>query len=99
MEKDTIEKEIKKSPEHDDENSNEKEQNNQTEKIETENNNRTLTKKQEFINFVKFTLFSISAGIIQVLSFTLLNEVIIKDTGSKYGWSYFIALVLSVLWN
>lgn len=48
---------------------------------------------------VKFTLFSLSAGIIQILSFTLLNEWIIKDTGNKYGWSYFIALTLSVLWN
>lgn len=58
-----------------------------------------LTKKQEFWNFVKFLLFSISAGVIEVLSFTLLNEVIIKDIGQKYGWSYFIALILSVLWN
>ena len=58
-----------------------------------------LTKKQEAWNFVKFVLFSISAGVIQIASFTLLNEVIIKDTGHKYGWSYFIALVLSVLWN
>ena len=58
-----------------------------------------LTKKQEFWNFVKFVLFSISAGVIQILSFTLLNEVIIKDIGNEYGWSYFIALVLSVLWN
>lgn len=58
-----------------------------------------LTKKQEFWNFIKFMLFSISAGVVEVLSFTLLNEVIIKDIGQKYGWSYFIALVLSVLWN
>lgn len=58
-----------------------------------------LTKKQEAWNFFKFTLFSISAGVIQVVSFTLLNEFIIKDVGHEYGWSYFIALVLSVLWN
>ena len=58
-----------------------------------------LTKKQEFWNFIKFVLFSISAGVIQILSFTLLNEVIIKDVGNEYGWSYFIALALSVLWN
>lgn len=58
-----------------------------------------LTKKQETWNFVKFVLFSISAGVIQILSFTLLNEVIIKDVGNEYGWSYFISLVLSVLWN
>ena len=58
-----------------------------------------FTKKQEFWNFVKFVLFSISAGVIQILSFTLFNEVIIKDIGNEYGWSYFIALALSVLWN
>ena len=58
-----------------------------------------LTKKQELWNFFKFVLFSISAGVIQIVSFTLLNEVIIKDVGNEYGWSYFIALTLSVLWN
>lgn len=58
-----------------------------------------LTKKQEMWNFVKFVLFSISAGAIQILSFTILNELIIKDTTAKYGWSYFISLFLSVLWN
>src|SRR5574344_632551 len=58
-----------------------------------------LTKKQEFLNFVKFTLFSISAGVIQIVSFTILNEIIFKDSANPYGWSYFISLVLSVLWN
>ena len=52
-------------------------------------------RKKELIRAVKFTLFSISAGIVQVLSFTLMNEV--------FAWSYrvcyFTALVLSVLWN
>ena len=52
-------------------------------------------RKKELIRAVKFTLISISAGIIQVLSFTLMNEV--------FAWSYrvcyFTALVLSVLWN
>lgn len=31
--------------------------------------------KKELMRAVKFTLFSISAGIIQLLSFTLMNEV------------------------
>ena len=44
---------------------------------------------------LKFTLFSASAGIIQVLSFTLLNEILHLE----YWFSYLIALVLSVLWN
>jgi len=67
--------------------------------VAKENEPQKLTKKQEAWNFVKFVLFSISAGVVQIASFTLLNEFIIKDTGFKYGWSYFIALVLSVLWN
>lgn len=55
--------------------------------------------KQQLWQILKFTLFSISAGIIQIISFTVLNEFIIKDAGMEYGWSYFIALTLSVLWN
>ena len=31
-----------------------------------------------FLQFVKFFLFSASAGIIQVVSFTFMNEVVIK---------------------
>ena len=58
-----------------------------------------LTKKQEVINFIKFTLFSLSAGIIQIVSFTILSEFVIGDGENSYGWSYFIALTLSVLWN
>ena len=43
---------------------------------------------------IKFTLFSVSAGIIQVGSFALL-EIFIKD----YWVPYLISLVLSILWN
>lgn len=52
-------------------------------------------KKAELLRSVKFTLFSISAGLIQIGSFTLLNELLHLD----YWASYLIALVLSVLWN
>lgn len=71
--------------------------------------------KQSIGQFIKFALFSASAGIIQVLSFTLLSEVVIKlpalqsamennETFSKimqneYGPMYLIALILSVVWN
>ncbi len=55
--------------------------------------------KQQIWQILKFTLFSISAGVIQIVSFTILNEFIIRDTNMEYGWSYFIALILSVLWN
>lgn len=52
-------------------------------------------KNKELIRTIKFTLFSISAGAIQIGSFTLLNEFL----HLKYWISYLIALVLSVLWN
>ncbi len=50
---------------------------------------------KEFVRVVKFTLFSISAGLIQMGSFALLNELL----HLPYWLSYLIALVLSVLWN
>lgn len=50
---------------------------------------------KELLRTIKFTLFSISAGIIQVVSFTLLNELL----SWNYWVSYLISLVLSVLWN
>lgn len=43
---------------------------------------------------VKFTLFSASAGVIQVGSFALM-ELFIKD----YWVPYLVSLVLSILWN
>ena len=52
-------------------------------------------KKKELIRSLKFLLFSISAGAIQILSFTLLNELL----HLPYWVSYLIALVLSVIWN
>lgn len=48
-----------------------------------------------FWQAVKFTLFSASAGIIQVLSFTLMNEVF----HLSYWIAYLTALLLSILWN
>ena len=51
--------------------------------------------KKEFWRAVKFTLFSASAGIIEMASFALLNEL----TSWSYWPCYLIALVLSVLWN
>ncbi len=50
---------------------------------------------KELIKTIKFTLFSISAGIIQLGSFAILNDVL------KFKWwpSYLISLILSVLWN
>ena len=52
-------------------------------------------KNKELLRAVKFTLFSLSAGIIQTVSFTLMNEV--------FAWNYWVcyltALTLSVVWN
>lgn len=52
-------------------------------------------KNKEFLRTVKFFLFSVSAGVIQMGSFALLNEL----AGLEYWLSYLIALVLSVVWN
>lgn len=52
-------------------------------------------KKKELMRTVKFTLFSLSAGIIQILADLVCNEVL-----HIVPWlSYLIALCLSVLWN
>ena len=50
---------------------------------------------KNLLQTIKFTLFSLSAGIIQLGSFALLHDVI------KLTWwpSYLISLILSVLWN
>lgn len=71
--------------------------------------------KNTVLQFIKFALFSVSAGAIQIISFTLLNEVVLKlgfmqeliaqnDMLNKiltneYGLCYLIALILSVVWN
>ena len=52
-------------------------------------------KHKELLRTIKFFLFSISAGVIQMGSFALLNEL----TALPEWASYLIALVLSVLWN
>ena len=52
-------------------------------------------KKKEIIRIIKFVFFSISAGLIEIISFTLLNELV----KWPYWPCYLIALVLSVLWN
>lgn len=72
-------------------------------------------KKAEILQFIKFALFSASAGIIQAGSFTLMNEVLLKldfiqnamqnnptfgkIMENEYGPIYLIALILSVIWN
>ena len=51
--------------------------------------------KKEFLRTLKFILFSISAGLIQILS-----EILLLEVFHLLPWvSYLISLVLSVLWN
>lgn len=70
---------------------------------------------KSIFQFIKFALFSCSAGIIQIGSFTLMNEVLLntgfmqniiasnetfaKIMTNEYGPFYLIALILSVIWN
>lgn len=54
-----------------------------------------MKKKDELLRSVKFLLFSVSAGVIEMASFALLNEL----TGWSYWPCYLIALTLSVVWN
>lgn len=54
-----------------------------------------MKNNKSFLQAVKFTLFSISAGIIQVGSFTVFNELF----KMKYWPAYLISLILSIVWN
>ena len=51
--------------------------------------------KKELLRTIKFTLFSISAGIIEIVLFTILSEF----TKLDYWICYLVALVASVIWN
>ena len=50
---------------------------------------------REWIRMAKFTFFSVSAGLVEIGAFALLNELL----RLPYWLSYLTALVLSVLWN
>ena len=54
-----------------------------------------MSRKKEVIRSLKFLLFSISAGVIELAAFSLLNEL----TSWSYRPCYLVALALSVLWN
>lgn len=51
--------------------------------------------KKEILRSLKFVLFSASAGIIQVASFTVMEELLRLN----HWVSYLVSLILSVLWN
>lgn len=52
-------------------------------------------KHSELMRTIKFTLFSISAGMIEIVVFTLLTQF----TSLGYWFRYLAALILSILWN
>ena len=59
-------------------------------------------KRKEALRAVKFTLFSVSAGVIEFVSFTLLTLIPALNPSlnkSIYWVPALISLVLSVLWN
>ena len=53
-------------------------------------------KNRNLWQMLKFTFFSISAGLIQILSYTLFYEVF---GWTNYWMSHVPSLILSVLWN
>lgn len=54
-----------------------------------------LSKRDNMIQFLKFVLFSISAGVIQIITFTLLTTL----THLAYWPKYLIALIVSIVYN
>ena len=54
-----------------------------------------VNQKTELLRSLKFLMFSVSAGMIEIVTFALLNETL----GWPYWPCYLIALVLSVIWN
>ncbi|MBQ7975644.1 MAG: GtrA family protein [Clostridia bacterium] len=52
-------------------------------------------KKDSILQMLKFTLFSISAGVIQVVSFAIFNELF----HLMYWPAYLTSLILSIIWN
>ena len=69
--------------------------------METEGRNtetrepQALTPRQTVWQIFKFTLFSTSAGLVQVITFTLLNEL----ARFPYQPCYLTALIMSVIYN
>ena len=52
-------------------------------------------RKTEVFRVLKFLFFEVSAGVVEFVSFTLLNEL----TPMSYWPCYLIALILSVVWS
>lgn len=59
------------------------------------NQNQRLTTKETIIQIAKFVAFSMGAGIIQIVSYTIIHEL----TDCKHWMAYLPSLILSVLYN
>ena len=66
-----------------------------TEETRSPEQEKQSKKRNELIRTVKFMLFSVSAGVIEIGVFTVLYELLHWE----YWVAYLIALVLSVVWN
>ena len=66
-----------------------------TEETKSPEQEKQSKKRSELIRTVKFVLFSVSAGVIEIGVFTVLYELLHWE----YWVAYLIALVLSVVWN
>lgn len=55
--------------------------------------------KKSILQVVKYGLFSVSAGIVQAVSFTLLYQILLNSRQELFWACHITALVLSVLWN
>ena len=58
-------------------------------------NDLNIQKRKEAVRAIKFGLFSVSAGIIEIIVFTLMERL----SGFPYWPCYLVALICSVLWN
>ena len=66
-----------------------------------ERKDSTAKKNEGILQAIKFTLFSLSAGIIQVLSFTAIQELppLLGFGELSYWMCHIPSLALSVIWN
>ena len=68
---------------------------------------KNISKKEELIMAIKYLICTSGAGLVQIISFAILNGLLNFDRlfhlanyeTLKYGPSYFIALILSVIFN
>ena len=55
--------------------------------------------KKNLWQMLKYAIFSVSAGVIQTVSFILLYNVLFREKAALYDLSYIVSLGLSNLWN